>query len=565
MLTKLIVLAFLIFNFTSNTFALVIDRVEMNLADPDQKVANIAVSKIELAMGYRLNIPAILQNTRRAIDPYLQTMLTNFSTGPGYALTTSVYVDQATQWWSYNASLTPEKCLILFAPGGYLSAGITRKSITAHEAFHCFQYQIAGSGISVSIKPDWLIEGSAMFAGEDFVEESTPLFGESYLSIYVAEIKPIFERSYDAYPFFLHLKKEGVNAYQIIKRLLEVENASNIELWQLIVNNVPHDALITWASSFARIPEWGRDWNLKVTTFTPDAGFNFPFTASTTDTLPLALPGVLGLPRHDEITLVENKVTKVSIENGVGAIHYFPEGFPNGRSVRLKEGEAVQFCMGENCDCPGSEGGIRTFKVTSNPIFIASVSTRENHIVHIEEGELFCCGNTGQFDSRMIGTWSTGVTKILNMWAAWPGVPGTKVNTGSGTVEFTISPQGNFVKSYREVKFKSVVTNGRDVGNFELELLYEVTGCLKTRAIDANKGWLYLTDILDQTEWISTSQQKQTQPVFTKHGHGDWFQFSVCVQGANGCSSTFYFEDNKLRFNGGGGIAVYDDLERIAD
>lgn len=563
MLTKIIALCAVFF--TLNSHALIIDRVEMNLADPDQKLANLSVLKFEAAMGYRLNIPAIIQNSRRSLSPGLQATLTEFNRGNGYAYTISAQVDDILNIWSANNDFRAEKCLIIFATTGYLATGITKKSIVAHEAFHCFQFDISGSAVSFGTKPAWLVEGTAMFAGEDLVEESTPLFGESYLGNYVADVKPLFERSYDAFPFFLHLKREGFNVYPLIKQLFSAFNANNLELWSIIVNSVPQDALITWASSFARMPQWGIDWDLKVYSFMPDSSFKLPKYTSTTDVLPMALQGEMAIPRHDEMTLVADQLTKFSIENGVGSIHYYPDSSAEGRTIRLKEGERIQFCFGEGCDCPGSEAGGRTIKVVRPEVFVASVSTRDRHIVHVEEGELFCCNNAGKLDPRMVGTWSTGVTKILNMWASWPGIPGSRVNSGLGTIEFTISSHGNFVKRYRSVQFNSVVTNRNDVGMASLELDYEVTGCLTTRGIDQNKGWLYMTDIFDNIEWISRYQAKPTQPMVTKRGHADWFQFSVCVNGPGGCQGTYYFEDNNLRFDGGAGVRVYDDLVRIAE
>ena len=559
------IFAFLVLGFSSPSFALIIDRVEMDLRDPDQKVANQAVSSFEAAMGYRLNVPAIMVNGRRGIDADLQAVLTTFDTTSGYAITRSTLVDASNQKWTLNDASRIEKCLILFATNGYLSAGITRKSIVAHEVFHCFQYQLAGSYNSLISQPLWLYEGSAMFAGEDYVNEASPTMGEAALTKYVTEVKPLFARGYDAYPFYLHLQKEGVNVYKIIKLMLEAFNATSTDLWQIIVNTVPHDALITWASSFARRPEWGRDWDLKVGTFMPDPNAKLTYVTTGTSTLPLQIQGEMGLPRHDNIRLEENQVTKISIPKGVGAIHYFPPGEPFGRTIRLQEGESIQFCMGDNCDCAGADTGIRTLKVVVDSVFVASVSTRDHHSVVVEEGTLFCCGNAGFFDARMVGTWSTGVNKLLSVWAAWPGIPGSRVNTGTGTVEFKISPQGNFVKTYREVRLSSVITNGRDVGNASLEFKHEVTGCITTEAMSAEQGWIHMSNIFDQVEWQSQKQLKPTHPVETSRGRADWFQFSVCVAGPNGCAGTYYFEGDKLRFNGGTGVGMYNDLVKIAD
>jgi hypothetical protein len=51
----------------------------------------------------------------------------------------------------------------------------------------------------------------------------------------------------------------------------------------------------------------------------------------------------------------------------------------------------------------------------------------------------------------------------------------------------------------------------------------------------------------------------------TTYGRGEWFQFGVCVQGESGCSSTYYFEGDKLRFNGGVANGAYTDLERVSE
>jgi hypothetical protein len=165
----------------------------------------------------------------------------------------------------------------------------------------------------------------------------------------------------------------------------------------------------------------------------------------------------------------------------------------------------------------------------------------------------------------MVGTWSSGVVRLLNLWAAWPGVGGERTNTSTGTVEFKISPQGNFVKTYKDVQFNSVITSPRSVGTAQLNLYYEITGCITTRAIDAQKGWFELSNILDQTEWKLQYQPKATIPMKTTYGRGEWFQFGVCVQGESGCSSTYYFEGDKLRFNGGVANGAYTDLERVSE
>lgn len=75
---------------------------------------------------------------------------------------------------------------------------------------------------------------------------------------------------------------------------------------------------------------------------------------------------------------------------------------------------------GPDRDCPDAASAIRTLKVDFDRVLIASVGTRDKQIVKLEDGELHCCQNTGLFDARMVGTWSTGIENLLAAWDAWP-------------------------------------------------------------------------------------------------------------------------------------------------
>ena len=85
-----------------------------------------------------------------------------------------------------------------------------------------------------------------------------------------------------------------------------------------------------------------------------------------------------------------------------------------------------------------------------------------------------------------------------------------------------------------------------------------------TRKIDDQKGWLYLNHLFDQTEWTLESKPRATLPTKITHGHGELFNL-VCVEGPNDCAGTYYFEGEKLRFNGGVANGAYTELEKIAD
>jgi hypothetical protein len=553
--------------FSLQAFSIVVDPIEMDLNDVYQQKTTIAVSKIQAAMRFQLSVPAIIQNSKRNINDALQNDIRSLPLTL-YAVTVAAYPN-ANSVWAKNLDLSMEKCLIVLAPNGYLASPLLRDSILMHEAFHCFQFNIAPTMQDAVNRAPWVLEGTAMFVGEDLVPQTTEI-GSTYFIQYTRNVKNIFQRDYDAYPFFLHLKIEGAPVYELFQKFF-VGGSDNEKLWRDIVTTVPHRALMTWAASFAYKPEWGRDWDLKTRDYYPShpnlpALTDFPSTNVYTNSLPLVGQGEMGLPRHDKVYLEPNKILKLSVENGVAAIFYRTEDSPNGRTFYLEENKNVQFCYGPDCDCPEFLGSVHTIKVSDEKIFVASVSTQRNHIVHFDEGIKTCCNNEGGFDSRMIGTWKTSTDKLLNIWGSYPYSGGVKENHGTGAIEFEIGRRGEIIKKYKDVHFTSVVTKGKDVSTLDFKMFYEVSGCMTTRAIDADKGWLFLTDFTDQVEWVTETRPNKNGPLITRHNGGEWFQSSFCAGPgtvANPCSSTYYFEGDLLRFTGGVSNNAYSDLVRV--
>ena len=83
--------------------------------------------------------------------------------------------------------------------GIYLSVGVTAvsqlelKHALAHEVFHCFQIKITGLDRLYEL-PQWLVEGTASFAGEDYTQFGSPLIGgrwNRYLSPHFPSIVDI--------------------------------------------------------------------------------------------------------------------------------------------------------------------------------------------------------------------------------------------------------------------------------------------------------------------------------------------------------------------------------------
>ncbi len=559
----------IVFFISLKSFSIILDPIEMNLRDPDQRATNIIVAKIQVALRDQMMSPVIIQNSKRNLSQGLQDSIAHLPADHS-ASTVSAAID-ASFLWKINDSAPMDKCLVMLAPSGLLSYGIARQAVLTHEAFHCFQFQMAGSMTAATQRPAWVVEGSAMFVEEDLIPETSQL-GVNNFQNYTRVVTNIFNRNYDAYPFFLHLQQDGANVYQLF-HLFFVGGSDNLKIWQDIVHNVPHHALMTWAASFAYKPEWGSDWDLKIRDYYPrsldplDRVLTaFPKTRITTDILPLVADGEIGLPRHDEIILTPDKFVKLSVENGMAAIFYRTENNPNGQTYYLDENQTIQFCYGPNCDCPETIGAVHTIKVSDPMIFMASVSSMQNHIVHFDEGLKTCCNNEGGFDSRMVGTWESPGTDYLQLWGAYPYSGGLKENTGSGKIEFIIGRHGEIIKRYRDLHFFSRVTKGHDISSIDFTMKNEVSGCMTTRSTGENKGWIFITDLVDQVEWFSITQQRQDVAPKLKHVHGEWFQASLCVGPGttqDSCKGTYQFESDILRFNGGSGNGVYRDMIRV--
>ena len=109
------------------------------MRDPDQKTTNQAIAYFESKLLDRLNVPVIMENFRRGIDEGLQFFMTTLNASAAFAFESSVLINLAEKW-RLNETQPVEKCLTMLTTAGNLSAGFTRKSVIAHEAFHCLEF-----------------------------------------------------------------------------------------------------------------------------------------------------------------------------------------------------------------------------------------------------------------------------------------------------------------------------------------------------------------------------------------------------------------------------------------
>lgn len=160
---------------------------------------------------------------------------------------------------SLNPGAEMDYCGIYLGVRATAVSQLQLKSTLAHEVFHCFQWQIAGINM-LSDLDQWIVEGTASFAGEDYAEYGSPLIGGRWQR-YLTEQKSIFDGGYDAMGFFFHLQGRGADVYRAI--LAALRSDDNLSAIAAIRGIAGDRAFSTWPMGLARMESLGNDWDAK--------------------------------------------------------------------------------------------------------------------------------------------------------------------------------------------------------------------------------------------------------------------------------------------------------------
>lgn len=129
--------------------------------------------------------------------------------------------------------------------------------VMAHEVFHCFQFAI-DNGVD---GPDWVVEGTAQWAAEEFTGGSVPV-SEGWAARWASTpTRPISRRSYDAVGLYALVTELGVPIYDYVDDLLRSPRLATVRAaagTQLDVE---------WALSYAGRPSWGDPYALAAGSF----------------------------------------------------------------------------------------------------------------------------------------------------------------------------------------------------------------------------------------------------------------------------------------------------------
>ena len=127
----------------------------------------------------------------------------------------------------------------------------------AHESFHLFQFQMAGSADNLDRLGDWLVEGSAAWVETDLVND--PVDYTSYWTKWLnAPTVPLFNRTYTAIGFFGHMASTGISPWSRFPAMFAT--AGPQAAYSAAVGN-NQAFLDDWAAVYFRNPNWGTAWD----------------------------------------------------------------------------------------------------------------------------------------------------------------------------------------------------------------------------------------------------------------------------------------------------------------
>ncbi|WP_017301308.1 VWD domain-containing protein [Nodosilinea nodulosa] len=326
-------------------------------ADLDRRVAE-AQSYIESQTGHRFTHPIVATNDASYQRDYIRV-----GASGEHALATSraAVRDPAdpSRWVDIRilegrtgipSSGDWEACLIVVADSWTGLGEPAKHSNIAHEVYHCYQREKAGA---LSPLPQWVLEGSASWAGETYAGGSS--LGESRWRVYLTSHNQLEERSYDAMGVFAHMTHIGENAWNLLDRALTpplpppAADPQWIERFLGLMGN-RNEFLQTWAMGMERNPSQ-RDWN------TSGPGITSDRRAIATLAIPQGRRLDRTVQRLYSLTLPEGQVVSVQAVDGHGAIRW-----GDSDTTRISGSFNQWYCLGDTCTCPD---GRRPSGVTS--------------------------------------------------------------------------------------------------------------------------------------------------------------------------------------------------------
>jgi len=253
-----------------------------------------------------------------------------------------------------------EGCLIELDPEALELGSQNFRGLLAHEITHCLTQQAAGSvpaALDLINTSKWLAEGSAELVAYQLVGKGWA-YTESWNPYITLPEKGLRTRDYDAVGFFAHIGRRP-NPWKVAyamwsewrKDVFKQEDPFLIAQRSLGKSRAAQDRFLqTWAMSYARRSDLGRDWQM--------VGPAIPGPTVRASPREVTI-GRLGPSRHTvvdasvkllRLTVAKGLVIRVS-SIGFGAIRWEPK---TRTEARLARETVLDYCI-IDCPCPTGE------------------------------------------------------------------------------------------------------------------------------------------------------------------------------------------------------------------
>ena len=354
--------------------------------------------------------------------------------GPGdIAHFPSITVAASASGYSSRPTGELDECLIRFNTSAVYDPRAFPGQV-AHEVYHCFQYV---TGVS---RPEWVLEGQAGYAGEEFVGGSNQ--SRTWWPRWIGTPqRPLTERSYDAIGLYSLTAALGADPYAYFDALYA---SPDVAVIRSATGPTLDDA---WALHLANEPSWGDRYVV--------AGPAAPSIRGNRYVVHLAVDGGAGVfnyrPRLAELGAqvyefdAPGDIVSIDPNGATGGVR-----FRGGVEMMFSTGSATDFCTAPGgCVCPDDPPG-PVVDVTDSRAFVgvgpSAGATPIIRAVSLDEW----CGERAP--PPTVATPDPGACEI-GMWRSTslvlPPTPGlTTVTSGGDGVMVMFGDDGSFLADY---------------------------------------------------------------------------------------------------------------------
>ena len=319
-------------------------------------------------------------------------------------------------------------CTILYNPDSLSLTGAEAVALAAHEAFHCFETDLAGSLEQSHARPAWIVEGMAEWAGEA-VSGGSQLSTETWGTWLKWGEVGLFERSYTAIGFYAHVDDSGVELWDRLDAAILASDTSSQGAYEVLIDGGSSDLVDSWAPGYFRDPAHAPVWDQNGPGITLDAP-DIPeanLQAETSYSLHAAPYAVF----YGDID-VQASAEVVTFESPGEGLAMFSDG----TTMELEDLHGLALCTTGGCACP--EGSARAgTQFTPVPLGVMQVGPT-GHVFGSAVTvvgwslERFC-----DQERCHVGSWETGVWHVPRVIGGGINIPLAITAAGEGYVDWS--------------------------------------------------------------------------------------------------------------------------------